>query len=155
MAYSWQVFEVHVLDWAWEEARRRGARSMSFTNKGVAARLECSEAQATRYIQNYLNAQRRKDSQTRYVLKRKGRTKRAVWSVGERTRDAHSLTAQLGSDIQRRIERAIEPDIRRIATLNPRAVNPILNGITPLIDGMVQMIQAVVATAKAAGGDSE
>lgn len=98
-------------------------------------------------IQNYLGAQRRAGSETRYVLKRKGRTTSAAWTIGERSRDGKAVTRQFGDDIHRRVKRAIAPDLRRISEVNPRARRVLEDGISKALDSVLGMVDAMIEIA--------
>lgn len=71
-------------------------------------------------IRDYLRAQRRANSRTLYVLSRQGRTARAMWHVGARSSDVRGLAAQCLSDMSLKVTDSLEPDLRRMASLNPR-----------------------------------
>ena len=65
-------------EWLFDHEKER------FTNRELAGDLEVSRFEASAIIQGYLDAQRSQNASTLFVLKREGRTKNAVWSVGQR-----------------------------------------------------------------------
>ena len=91
-----------------------------FTVGEIAGWLELSNAEGSLYIQAYLDAQRRPNSNTLFVLKREGRTSNAIWSVGERAADMRILGDTLFADVTRKVNRAFEPDLAKLAARNPR-----------------------------------
>ena len=92
-----------------------------FTVYDIASSMSISVYEASGLIQAYLAAQRGPKSNTLYVLKRDGRTKAAVWSVGQRTADARSVGKTLFEDVSVKVLRAFDPDLERLAQRNPRA----------------------------------
>lgn len=139
MNTHWKELEVRYLD--------PNGIGYEFTNHDVANELLLTPRQASQYIQAYTNAQTRKRSTTRYVLVRIFRTSSAVWIIGNRTADARDLTGQFGDDIRRRIERAIEPALARIAAINPRAVPVVQSALEPAVHSMGQMVEAMLVVA--------
>jgi hypothetical protein len=114
-----------------------------FMNDWVAVQLGVSTTEATEYIQSYLAAQRAKTSNTLFVLKRMPgtRTANAQWAIGQRQYDAKLVTKAFSSDIKCRFMLAIEPDLNRMAAINPQAaqqaqtkINTIVNSVVPLIE---------------------
>lgn len=142
----WEHFERVFLDplYSIAEGQRQTA---GFTNEALARYLRIPSTEASALVQSYLDAQRGKRSKTSYVLRRKGRTKSAVWYVGVRTKDAKMRMGQFASDVKRNITRALKPDLRRIGERNPRALPAIEEGLEPAIDGFSQMVAAVFSMA--------
>lgn len=101
-------------------------------------------AEGTGDIQAYLDAQRRRDSKTLYVLRRVPgtRTRSARWAVGVRSRDARLIGAGFYDDVRRRVQRAFMPDILRIRTINPRAARRVETQINAIVDGAMKVLAA-------------
>lgn len=118
----------------------------TFTSRDYAAAMGLSHATASRYIQGHLDAQRGPKATCRYVLKRLPgtRTKSAVWSVGDRVRDVRTIGIAFSSDTKAKWMRAVEPDIRRIAAVNPRAARNAENVIDAVFDGALKVLEAAV-----------
>ena len=110
-----------------------------FTADELAIAFDVSTREASRMIQSYLTAQRGKRAQTSFVLKREGRTKRAVWSVGHATSDARTLGRVLFDDFLTTVLRAYKPDLVRIGKANPRAARFIVAKMETM-DAAVQLL---------------
>jgi hypothetical protein len=115
-----------------------------FANADVAKGLGVGSYTATRYIQSYLGAQRRPKSRTLYVLHRSDRTTRAVWHVGVRAADVRATSHQFFDDTKRRFTRALEPDLARVAALNPRARRKCEAIIEAVGEGAMRLLQVAV-----------
>jgi hypothetical protein len=115
-----------------------------FTAHMLAADFQWPVEQATILIQAYLDAQRRPNSNTLYVLKREGRTRNAVWSVGHRTADAKVIGGILFEDVAVKVKRAFEPDMKRLAEKNPRAAKYAEQKIAAVIDGALVVLASAV-----------
>lgn len=111
-----------------------------FTAAELAFSLGVSNKEASRMISAYLDAQRRPESGTLYVLKRQGRTSQARWSVGEKTADARIIGGTLFEDIKAKIKRAYEPDLKRLAARNPRAARFVEAKLVALMDGAMVVL---------------
>lgn len=135
---AWEWFEVNVLD-------DLGIGS-TFTNRNVASWYGITPDEASSYITAYVDAQRRPRNPGRYVLHREGRTAAAWWTIGMRTDDARDVLGQWGDDIRHRARYAVEPDLRRIAARNPRAARFISSTLEPAVNGLVSMVEAMMAT---------
>lgn len=127
---------------AWLFERRTFGGDM--TNEDIAEALDISHSEASDYIQSYLDAQRSPHSRTLYVLHRTGRTSSAVWHVGERTADARATSHQYFDDVRHRFVRAVEPDLARIAEINPRAARKCKAIIEAVGDGAMRLLQVAV-----------
>lgn len=110
---KWEELEQYLMD--------RELLEQEFNSIALAQDLGVTPLYASSLIQSYLDAQRRYKSDTLFVLSRQGRTSNAVWHVGARTRDVRMLTIQCLSDITVKVTDALEPDLRRMSGLNPRA----------------------------------
>lgn len=137
----WEMFEHEVLDQLGEGAEFE-ARSL-----GDELGIRFPTRQASRGIQLYLKAQRGPHSRTKYVLHRTARTSNAVWTIGVRSRDARARVGQFGDDTKNHILRALRPDLRRTAELNGRSIRAIEEQLAPAIDGVVQIIGAMMSVA--------
>src|SRR5262245_28912709 len=111
--------------WFLKEIERRGLAddhwNFDFTSREMADSVGISYSEASWYIQSYLAAQRKPKSKTLFLLKREGRTSKAVWSVGERSEDVRLRLSSFTGDMVRTVERALDPDLMRIVEINPRA----------------------------------
>jgi hypothetical protein len=125
---QWETFERDVLD-----------------DMDVGDRFTC-QGETSKAVQRYLRAQRRKGSRTRYVLSREGRTRAAVWTIGTRAQDTRRVVGQFGSDVACTMRRAVRHDLDRMVDLNPRQRALIEAQLTPLLDGMTSVIDAMLAT---------
>lgn len=138
----WERFEAWLFD-DWLEGPRA---HRGFTNLDVAAGMHLAPAEASRMIAAYLDAQRGKNSNTLYVLKRTGRTSTAVWSVGHRTADARVIGDTLFKDVRVKVLRAFRPDLERLEAKNPRAARYAEAKIAAVMDGALQVLAAAVDT---------
>lgn len=91
-----------------------------FTAYTLAASLGITVSEASYLINGYLVAQRGKRTQTQYLLKREGRTRGAVWSVGEQQLDFDAFRQTLMRDIEVKVNRAAKPDMNALGQLNPQ-----------------------------------
>lgn len=120
---------------------RPGAR---FTSVEIAVSAGISRAKASRWIKSYLEAQRRTGSTTLYVLKREGRTSKAMWSVGERTVDARVINRTVYDDIKTKLKKAWEPDLLKLAKRNPRAARFVEAKLFAVMDGALVVLAAAL-----------
>lgn len=116
----------------------------SFTASMLAASLQVSVSEATAMIQAYLTAQRHENSETVFILKREGRTRAAVWSVGERTVDVRAIGGTLYEDVVVKAKRAFEPDLRHLAERNPRAAHYARRKIETVMSGALVVLRDAV-----------
>lgn len=103
-----------------------------------------STTTATLLVQGYLLAQRGPKSETMYMLKRKGRTRNAVWSAGKRVLDAEKLDRELYEDIIVKVNRAWTRDVKRLAELNPKLVRRYERKVEALMGGALVMLRTVL-----------
>lgn len=134
---AWEEFEEYLFD--------RDLLGEEFNAAAVAEDLGITVPEASRFIQVYLDAQNRKKANTLYIIRRVPgtRTTNAMWHVGARSSDARALAKQWKSDARRRIERALEPSLIRIAEKNPRAMpaaKAVLKGIEACLDMMAALL---------------
>ncbi|MBA2742686.1 MAG: hypothetical protein H0U46_11845 [Actinobacteria bacterium] len=115
-----------------------------FTVYELAGDLKIPTCEASALINAYLAAQRSVNPTTLYVLKRQGRTRNAVWSVGQRTADARIIGGTLFEDVAVKVRRAFEPDLQRIAERNPRAAKYADAKIAAVMDGALKVLAAAV-----------
>lgn len=87
----------------------------------LAEELGISSNESSAIIQSHLEAQRSPRSRTLYILRRKGRTSRAVWYSGIRTVDSRAAGETFFEDVDVKFRKALAPDLQRIAARNPRA----------------------------------
>lgn len=132
----WMTFEQEVLDTLGVGA--------SFSARSLADDYGIDGKDASEWIQRYLEAQRTKHSQTKYVLHRQDRTTAAVWTIGRRTKDARARLAQFGDDVQTTIRRAVRPDIHRLAEVNPRVARAVDEVLDPLLESVGRTVTAVM-----------
>jgi hypothetical protein len=118
----------------------------AFTSMGYAAGAGVSRHEASEHIQAYLTAQRGTRARTKYVLKRQpgSRTSNTRWSVGERPRDVRSLGLTFSNDVKAKWMYAVEPDIRRIAAINPAAARRAEKVCDATLDGALKVLEAAV-----------
>ena len=117
----------------------------TFTHAELVGGMHVSRERASAMIQSYQKAQRAKDSRTLYVLYRgRGRTAAAEWEVGVRTRNARRLGKTFGADVKVKWMRAVQPDLERIATVNPRAAATSRQSMEKGIDGAIQVLEAAL-----------
>lgn len=129
--------------WVQLEAWIEETQPLNFTAVELAHAFGVSTREASRLIQSYLVAQRGRQSETAFVLKRAGRTKRAVWSVGQTTTDARTLGRVLFDDFLTTMKRAYAPDLDRIREVNPRAARFIVAKMETM-DAAVQLLGAAL-----------
>jgi hypothetical protein len=115
-----------------------------FNSRDLAASLGVTSKQASTLIRAYLAAQRGAKASTLYVLKREGRTSRAVWSVGQRTADARVIGGTLFEDVSVKVQRAFAPDLERLAARNPRAARYCEAKIEAVLDGALKVLAVSV-----------
>lgn len=125
-----------------------GMLNESFSAVEYAATNGLSTPTASAYLQAYITAQRGAKSRTKYVLKRMPgtRTRNARWSVGERVKDVRSLGMTFSGDVKAKWLKAVEPDIRRIAAINPQAARRAEIIIDATLDGALKVLEAAVRT---------
>jgi hypothetical protein len=132
----WQELET----WLFDMYDEHGPK-FRFTSHTIQDDLKVSGYDASTLIQSYLEAQRRPDSETLFVLKREGRTSAAIWSMGIRTADARAMGNTLYRDITVKVKRAYAPDMKRLAMRNPKAAK----FVNQKIDHMVPHALALIA----------
>jgi len=115
-----------------------------FTVHKLAKSMRIEVRQASRLIQSYLAAQRGGHAATLYVLKREGRTRSAVWSVGQRAGDVRQVGHTLFSDVVAKTKRGFAPDLQRIAEINPRAASLVESKIEAVMTGALTVLAASV-----------
>lgn len=118
-----------------------------FTNGTLAHSLGIARREATYMIQEYLRVQRHPDSSALYVLKRVGRTKAAIWSVGARTEDAKIIANTLYGDIKTKVMRAFVPDLEQLSRRNPRAARYAEAKIEGIVDGALKVLAGALDVA--------
>lgn len=139
-AKRWEKMEAWLFD-TYED------REGQFTNQELAQSLDVSNQEASRLIRAYVDAQRRANASTLYVLKREGRTASAMWSVGQRKMDVRIRNDQQFDDIVRSIERAYIPDLARYAARNPRLARYTWARVAAVLDGAMAVLAASLDTA--------
>lgn len=138
--------------WEWLEEWLVDHEGESFSVHELAASMGISVTTGTLLIQGYLLAQRSPKSETLYLLKRSGRTRNAVWSFGQRVRDARALDLELFEDIVVKVNRAWKPDVKRLADLNPKLVRRYERKVEALMGGALVMLRTVLDDAIAEEG---
>lgn len=118
----------------------------TFTSAMYAAAAGISTWMASERIQAYLTAQRGVKARTKYVLKRAPgtRTRSTHWSIGDRARDVRTLGLSFSSDVKAKWMHAVEPDIRRIAAINPAAARRAERVCDATLDGALVVLEAAV-----------
>ena len=132
----WEMLELFLFD-----HNKAGTR---LTSREYATDADISPSEASDRIQAYLSAQRGPKSKTLYVLHRapNTRTSSAEWLVGIRTKDARDIGTAFQSDVLRKVKRAFEPDLRRLAVLNPRAARLAESQISGVVEGALKVLEA-------------
>jgi hypothetical protein len=116
-----------------------------FSAEVLGSSLGVPSWEASKLIQAYLAEQRKgEESQTQFVLKRRNRTRAAVWSVGEKTRDMRRILRQYEDDIRRTFWRAVEPDLQHIADINPLARKAVEAKIDTILEGAFKVLAATL-----------
>jgi hypothetical protein len=133
-AANWQILE------AWIEATQPDW----FTVYMLAEGLGIHPHTASGLIQSYLHAQRGPNSTTLHVLKRSGRTRAAVWSVGENMAGVRLVCHTGFEDIVVKLRRAISADLVRIAAVNPRVARYAEARIDSTMDGALKVVAAAL-----------
>lgn len=133
MLERWQILESWLSrDWQPEK----------FSARDLARELEIERCEASGLIYAYRDAQR--NGKTLFVLKREGRTRAAVYSIGERTTDAMALSRQLFSDVQVKVRNAYEPDLRQLAAINPHAAKRVELTLNAVLEGAMPILAAAL-----------
>ena len=112
-----------------------------FNHQAVVVEFGLTGRHASELIANYLDAQRRPNATTLYVLHRTGRTTNTIWHIGARTADARGMTVQAVDDMHQRVARALEPDLARMGILNPHATR-VTTAIVAVIEANLQLLAA-------------
>lgn len=116
-----------------------------FTVVELAARIHEDPSEVSNWVQCYLDAQRAKQSQTRFVLSRRHRTSAAIWTVGRRLQDARRVPVQLGDDVLRRIERAVAPDLEALAErTGPETATKIRANVEAAVNVFAQQVELLI-----------
>lgn len=115
-----------------------------FTSTELSESAGIPRNEASRWVRAYVDAQRRSNANTLYVLKREGRTSLARWSVGERTADVRMINQTLYEDIHVKVHRAWKKDLERIAARNERAARFAEAKMTAIVDGALVMIASIL-----------
>lgn len=115
-----------------------------FNARQLALDLGIDTPEASGLISAYVGRQRNPHADTLYVLKREGRTTAAVWSVGHRRKDANTMRYMLFDDVLVKVRRAFEPDMRRLAALNPRQAQYVEEKIEVVTEGAMKVLASAV-----------
>lgn len=127
--------------WLWLEEWLIDHEGEQFRVYDLAERMRISPTTATLLIQSYLIAQRRKNSQTVYTLKRTGRTRAAIWSFGLRKPDAEQLDMTLYEDVVVKVRGAWAPDAKRLADLNPKLAKRYERKVEAVMSGALVVLR--------------
>ena len=129
-----------------EYARTAMLLGSSFSAHEYAAATDITVEQASRNIQAYLGAQRSERSKTAYILRRTPgtRTRNARWAVGRRTADARAVGKVFGDDVKAKALRAFEPDLNRIAELNPRTAALVERQLRATMENAIALLSMAV-----------
>lgn len=111
----WKYFEIEFLI-PWNIAGHS-----AFTNEDVAKSLDISTADASSMIQAYQEAMLNPNLDTWLVMAREGRTRNAVWHIGQNMKDLRRTAHQFGSDVENRIMDYMTPYLELISQKSPRA----------------------------------
>jgi len=127
----------------------------TFSAEQVAAGMKVTVAEVSDLIQAYLGAQRAVNPRTLYVLKREGRTRKAKWSVGQRTTDARIISNVLFDDVETKVRRAWQPDLDRLKEKNPQAARYVEAKLIAVMDGALQMLAVALDAEDGYGHDGQ
>ena len=133
MSALWRDLEGHLLT--------RATPLVEFNGSGLAADMGISRREASALIRSHLDAQRRPNATTFYVLHRTGRTSGAVWHVESRAMDMRELSMQHLDDMRCRLEQSFVPDLIRMGVLNPRATK-LSEAIINAVEANLQLLEA-------------
>jgi hypothetical protein len=91
-------------------------------------------------------SQRGAKARTKYVVRRMAgtRTKSARWAFGQRTRDARQIGKAFSDDVVSKALRAFEPDLNRIAALNPRAARQVERTLKATMENAIALLNMAV-----------
>jgi hypothetical protein len=134
----WEVLEEWLVDNDYPESHDR------FTSATLVTGLDLSGSEASAMINSHLHAQRAPKSKTLYVLKREGRTRAAVWSVGVRKVDVEVINQTLYEDIRVKVRRAFAPDLLRVRQLNPGTARYVDKTIDSVVEGAMRILAAAL-----------
>lgn len=138
---KWEIME------AWL-TRKFGDELGEFTSRDLAAELDIPRQKASDLIQAYLAAQRNDTLVTTYMLKRRERTRAAVWSVGSRIDDAKAIGKTLNQDVRVKVFRAFKPDLERLKALNQDTAVYVEARINQVINAALVMLAAALDEAQ-------
>jgi hypothetical protein len=95
---------------------------MTFTSHQVSDFFGVDRQEASQMIQDYLTWQRaRPDGQGMRIHRVPGtRTRRALWRIGDSTRDVREMTHGMAKDVERTWQRATGKDIASAMDNNPQ-----------------------------------
>ena len=71
-------------------------------------------------------------------------TRNAKWKVGEMAGDLRKQELAFSSDVKAKARGAFEPDLRRIAAINPAAARRAERVIDATLDGAMKVLEAAV-----------
>jgi hypothetical protein len=115
-----------------------------FTCRDLAASLEISTPEATHLIQAYLMEQGRTKTRAKFDLKRKGRTRAALWSVGSRRKDLVQIDRTFLDDTKVKARRSLEPQLRQIARLNPQLAKEVERQLDGALEGAFMVMASAL-----------
>jgi hypothetical protein len=132
------------MDWKTLENWLRGHQKVKgFSAEALGLNLQIPTEDASWLIQQYLREQRRPGTTAKFVLKRKGRTRNATWSVGQAAPDAQAVGVQFADDTYCRVRRAVRPDMERIARISPSTARKIDLKLDAVERALLDLVAAV------------
>jgi hypothetical protein len=134
----WQDLEDYLFDYHEDGSE--------FSNREYADATGIDNLEASAHIQSYLSAQRSPKGNTLYVLHRREgtRTSNSRWLVGEKKFNANMVGRAYASDVVCQFVRAVEKDLARMGSVNPRVRRYVSGQIRSIMDGALVVLQAAV-----------
>jgi len=135
----WEILE------RWLASRKKHSKQGAlawFSVIDLALSLDVPVQEASKMVQSYLRMQRKEESPTMFVLVRSGRTRAAVWGIGNRVDHAKARDGTLYEDVYTTVLRGYRPDIQRLAALNPQHADWFEQKLVMVVDGALKVLAA-------------
>lgn len=120
----------------------------SFSVYDVAREMRIDTTAGSSLINAYTIAQRGRKARTKYTLRRTGRTRSATWHVAKVGADAREIGLTFYDDVNTTARRAFEPDLKRLAALDPSTAQACEQMIDAVISGAITVLRVAVGNAK-------
>jgi hypothetical protein len=131
----------------WQQLERwlsKQKNGLQFSSVDLSIDMGVSAIEARKMIQSYLHVQRKPDSPALFVLKRRGRTRSALWSIGDRAIDARVVGGTLFEDVTVKVQRAFQHDLEHLRQCNPASAEYVEKTLVSVIDGALRVLAASV-----------